>query len=381
MHRLNLHVGLVGLVVAIVGLAGIGCNRGPDGAGLVTDAVAYPWEGELGPGTDLGSTVAMVIDSNYLTEVDAWESYTLDTSRVTIKITDPSPAAKPNWDADVVVTPRSVFNIGPTRTSKRHAFQPGFWFTVVLFDLPGEDDLGWDPVDPGGDPEEAIALLQLRVDGVDYGYRQSRFRIMGNKGRPDPLPNPLADETIGGQEDFQASLEQQRMIRLRGKRGEGKFSESQEDIGGLEFDIQYDTNCLDIVHAYPSSDASNATAIVGPPDYPEANPRKVHVIMVDPKGIDLAFLHWTVYPGTVDQTLAGQGPMLDLAGYGTAGGVDGCDIADPANFEISNLLVTDIHGAELIREPDVVLVDTTDSPDSDAIFRMYAVDVAYAAPQ
>jgi hypothetical protein len=352
-----------------MGSVAFGCNKGPDDGGLIVNPVVFPWEGALGPGTtDPGSTAAMLIDSNYLNGVDGWEYLNLDTTRIAIEIADGEPNSAPDWGTlaggdPVFVNLRSVFNLGPTPTSKRHVFQPGFWFTVALFDLPSAEDLNWST--GPGDPE--MAILKVYVDGALTGI-ESRFRITGDNGKP----NPLADESIGGQENFQASLEPQRMIRLRGKRGTGKFNPSAEPIGSVEFDLEYSTDCLSGLHPYPSTEASNATAIVGPAVPTVGSLETVRVVMVDPKGFDLVF-NTPEYPGTVDVTLAGDGPMLDLAVDDVPGE---CDLGDPLDIglTISNVLVTDINGETLVG-PGAGGVDTADNPDDNAVFRLYGVNV------
>lgn len=369
MHRVNRYAGVA---IALIAALTFGCNRGPDGGGSDTDPLVFPWEGRLGtPTTEnpegWGSTAAVLIDSPYLPILDAWEFLDLHKERVTIKIADAEPGPGHYWDPPVEAHLRSVFNLGPARTSKRAESWPGFWFTTALFDLPSEAALG--------SPSEYpfTVFVQVFVDGV-LVY-EPRFEITGASG----VPNPLADESIYGQGGFQESLEPQRMIRLRGKRfnpeknseDEKKwFYPGQDPIGAVEFDLEYITVCVSAIRPYPSTEAANATAIVGPPTPSGDHRETVHVVMVDPKGIELQFLDES-HPFA--QFLAGQGPMIDLAVDDVP--VYHCNIGSPAAFKISNLLVTNLDGQEIVRVDGVVKVDTDSAPNSDASLRLYAVQV------
>lgn len=363
----------VAVGIAAMGFVSAGCNNGPYGTGANYDPLLFPWNGEFGPGSAAGSTHAFVIDSNYMNVTDAWEGLDLNSDRVTVTLFDDE-ADGYNWPP-IEVGVRSVFNLAPTRTSRQASIQPGVWFTVVLFDMPSFND-----VDAGSSGAGPIYPLtaRLQVTRADSPLMfWADVEITGENGKP----NPMADPAIGGQELLMFDLVQRRMIRLRGKRGdpavpgEAKFYASNGDIGGIEFDFRYDPNCLDDIEVFPNTEASNATALVGPVSGPVAGMETVHVVLVDPKGIQLVFLQEVPFnPSWVDETLAGTGPLLDLVG--TKPTMSTCDITYPSqsDFVIENLVVTDVDGVELINEPAPTFDNVADVPDPNATFRVYGVN-------
>ena len=379
------------VAIVLVGALVAGCNTGPDHLGHNDpasqdfDPLVFPWEGQLGDpaqagGDDFGSTAAILIDSNYIQIGDIraatgapLEYFNLHEGRVTIKIKDANDDNL-NWDGSIEANLRSVVNLAADRTSVISLAWPGAWFTAAIFDLPSELSVinanSWIPA--GQDAYPAMALVEVYIDGNSTPLHTSRFRITGGLG----IPNDLADPSIWGQATLQEDLESQRMIRLRGKRGaQGQmFYEGQPPIGALEFDLEYLTVCARNMRAYPSTDAANATAIIGPPtEY--FSRETVHVVMVDPKGIEIPFLQDLPPYITTDPTLAGQGPFIDLA-FDEDPMWD-CDsmIPDPSYWTISNLLVTDLSGDVILERSGEVPVDTTDAPDSNAVLRLYAMVV------
>lgn len=334
---------------ALVALAGaLGCNTGPDGQG-VYEPMVFPWEGRLGEGGP-GSTIAVLIDSNYA-PYDITENYDLHRDRVGVALVDADPATAPNWDPPVEVTPRAVFNVGSPPGSIRSLGSPGTWVTVALFDLPPASSFSFLPSD-----YPVATRLQVSVDGLPL--RTSDFQIIGESGTPNPLHEIFPAGWVSG-------LEPQRMIRLRLKRGaELNPDAGHGSIGAVEFDFEYDPACVDAVRAYPDTDFVAATAMVGVAAAGETPGwDRVHVVLLDPKGVDLPYLNDSEDPPVIaDETVAGQGPILSLA-------IDGdpaCLLSDPGVRAIRNLRVTDVDG--------VAILDDTGLGDSEARLALFYIE-------
>jgi len=376
----NAYTNLV-LVATVVGMGlSFGCNEGPDGNGATTDPLVYPWEGQLGRDDGWGSTMAILIDSSHILGDATLEYHNLDADRIDLELVDDGTTDGIEWSNPVPVNLRYVFNLGPTRSSEIARALPGFNFTVAVFDLPPASDSEFTIT--GSGPFEAMGEIDVYVDGGGSPVHTSRIVLTGIEG----YPNPLGDPSIFGQGDLMDDLGAQRMIRLQPKRDdpdtttevEGPFYEGMGTIGSIEFDFEYSSLCNHTPRVYPANDASNALAYAGPFTFTGTGYRYAgHVVIVDPKGINVAFEE--SQPPTIirDETLAGTGPIIDIAFNDNVAYT--CDITEesPPNtiWKVSNLLVTALDGTVLVDESGVLVLDTPEDPSSDAAFRMYAVDV------
>ena len=113
----------VALVLCAVAALASACTQGPDGTTTLQPLV-FPWEGNLGSGGS-GSTLAIVIDSNYIDLNDDLELYDLHTSEVTVNVADPNGV----WTG-APATVRSVFPLQAAPSSKLASFEPGAWMKV-----------------------------------------------------------------------------------------------------------------------------------------------------------------------------------------------------------------------------------------------------------
>ncbi len=359
---------LLALVSAIIA---VGCNQGPNGQ-TEPAQLLFPWEGQLGD-TSTGTTVAIVLDSEYIPFFDSHEFHNLHTDRVRIWLSNVAPDV---WDS-VEIIPRSVFSLAVPPSSKRHLTQPGASVTIALFDLPNASAVPLAPQTP------FVANVEVWIDQVAVATPTPEFLITGVSGTSNPIVADSIAALYPEFDEFLPSLEPQRMIRLRGKRGlsgDDLFYIGQNAIAGIEFDFIYPSDCLNNLRAYARTEASNATVFVGAPVVDAmAGLETVKVILTDPKGFDLGFLLDFPTYNNADTTLAGTGPLLDLAFDDEMGStcLDPGVFPDefPSEFAIENLFVTDVNGMPIIGPLTTVKIDSGAATDSLALFRIYPVDV------
>lgn len=335
-----------------------GCTLGPDGTGPPQPLV-FPWEGQLGD-SGLGTSVAIVLDSNYIDPHDDMELYTLNKSRISVVA-----RREPTGQTAVTIL-RAVFGMQAPPISNVQLDRPGAWIAVALVDLPRAASLG----DPTATEFPFLVTLQVRVDGnVVY---EPKVRIVGRTGQP----NPIFDSSFAAAWQVNQLLDYQPTIRLRGKRNQGTnqnaFDENWPPIGGVEFDFKHKTICFEAIRAYGSSEASEATGIVGDPFDVSGGYRTVHVALLDAEGIELRYLT-SDGMANPDVTLAGTGPFIDLGVDRTRFSNSSCNMSNPANFDILNFRVVDVDGNALLEVADPI-VDTEATPAIDATLRFYALD-------
>jgi hypothetical protein len=139
------------------------------------------------------------------------------------------------------------------------------------------------------------------------------------------------------------------------------------EIGSVEFMFRYDDACIgSILEAEPQTDAKRGSLVVVGPRIDEGPESKQKVILVAPTGITLTFVSVDYF----DDTLAGQGPMLDLMVEKLD---EACDVT--ASIQIRKLAVADLDGTVLLESPSIVPVDKGTTPvPNNPIFRIYVVD-------
>jgi hypothetical protein len=350
------------MVAATVGLASA-CTQGPDG-NTTLQPLVFPFEGQLGAsGSVTGTTVAIVVDSNYISAGDNAEVHDLHRDRIGVVMVHPT-GAFPN----VPLTVRSVFALSPSKNSNRHNTEPGATATVVVVDLPLASAVGNPTIFP------ITVKLRVEIDGV--ADVEPRFVLTGKTG----IRNPIVDASILAAFDARQALEPRPTLRLRPKRRAGTFQPGQPALGGMEFTLGYTTACIDAVEVFPVTEASDATAVVGPVFGTSGGYSLAKTVLVDPKGFNLTYLVDTPPAETTDETLAGEGPLIDVAVDWKATNDPACSLNNPSLITISDLRVSDVDGDQVFAAPGVVQVDTVETPGSNAVFRAYPVDLPPPAP-
>lgn len=347
----------VSLLALLLLLLAMGCTEGPSGSGG-SQPLVFPWEGQLGNGS-LGSTVSIVLDSNYIPGLDQFEAHDLHEDRIDIILADPNSG----W-ADVNVPIRAVFSMQAPPNTWRHNINPGATITVVVFDLPNKATVS------SGLTPPYDAQLNILVDGVPFGLINSAdFRIVGHDGIPNPLLAATIPNTGISPTDKDNYLDPRPMLRLRAKRG--FFPEVWPKIGGIEMTVGSRTVCMSNLTPFPASEASNATASSGPVFMRQGAYSYRKVVLVDPDGINLKYESGVF----ADTSLAGTGPFLDLVVTWNFTINPFCDLLEPSLILVSDLIVTDIDGNELLNEPNVVIDSAGAGADGNAHLRRYPVDL------
>jgi len=399
MGKMNIRAALA---VALIALLGAACTDGTPGEGTGSFyALVFPSEGRTGvkatqESTGNGTTVAIVIDSNYIDLADSSEWYTLHRDRVNVYLENPDTYAIPSWTDPVALNVRSVLTLQVPSTSNLHGAntgsRKGAWITTVVVDLPpGEALVGAGNPDPN---YPFNATLRVDIDN-NQGYYESNIEIVGTGGKPNEIVDRhlmLDAKNRGAISDANVEplfyLDSQPLIRLRLKsKLLPTYSQNNKytNIGGIEFDFVYVKSTLDAnnatrncikngsapIRAYGSTEAVDATASVGPVqsyDVDGGRTRKVvHIMMMDPKGIDL------YSESGADDDIAGQGPLIDLGLDWVYLNRDVCPL-DSTFFEIRNLRVVSVAG-ELINEVEgAVDIDGAEDIHPDADLRFYSLD-------
>ena len=337
----------------------VGCNLGPNGNATEYQPLLFPSEGQLGD-TDVGTTVAMIVDSNYIEGSDVLEIHDLHKDRVRVVVSAPVGGG---W-TDALANVRSVFPIQAPSNTLAGRTRPGLTATIVLFDLPSANALNNPSVFP------LTVLLKLLIDGQED--LSAEFNVLGTSGTRTALIHPVLDLTIFGLNSPLGQLAPQPMIRLRGKRGPGMFEASQPKLGGVEFLFTWDRTCITLVRPYPATEAAEATALVGPSSTIAGDLRSAKISLIHPAGFRPKYLTSASGTPTADETLAGTGPFLDL-GF-TLKGNSLCSLDSPDIFSISDFRAYDISGNLLIDSASVEL-DTEEAPSSSALLRKYPVTI------
>jgi hypothetical protein len=340
----------------------LSCSVGPDGSFLDLQPLVFPSQGALGPTEEEpGSTIAVVIDSNYIEPGDIGEDHAIDGNRIWAVL------RKGTTTADV--WGRAVLSLQAPPNSRVHYERPGASFTVLLFDLPpSTGEYGFDP----GLPYPYTATLDVYVD--ETLVHQPRIVITGEDG----ASNEIIDSQFLSPEGLYYDLAPRPTLRLRPKRAPGTFAPGQPSIGAIQFTFAaIEENCALDVRVHPAGEAANATTIVGP-EYDAAEgggQDRYDVVLADPKGIALSYL--SDLPGfdTTDETLASQGPIVDISfDFGSGELEDPCEgFSDPGTFSIRDLRVYDVDGNLMFVDVGNVVVDTTAAPDPAAVLRMYSL--------
>jgi hypothetical protein len=349
------------LLIAV--LASPGCFNLGEGA----YPLVFPNEGRSG-GTpagdpdDWGTTVAMMIDSNYLPWVDADEWHDIHPDQIEIWIQD---AENPTPLFEVEAKVRSVFELAPDAWSALRQLQPGVTGTVVLFDLPPHSQLGFgEEIEENVYPRDVSVIVKVEglVRPTVLVPREAPLTLTGWDGASQQL---MYSGFWPGQETLLQKT-QHSMVRLRGKRN--AFEEAQV-IGSIEFDFE-NLGCNAQVQGAQVRSEANGIVVVRDLDYVTDRQR---VMVISPSGFQLPHLD----TGVLDDKLAGQGPFLDLMIQENLP----CDLTVPGWFTIHNLTVTDLDGQVIdpaglppLDGLDPVEVDYPDAPSDSAVFRAYLVD-------
>jgi hypothetical protein len=352
----------------------LSCTVGPDSSFTDLQPLVFPAEGQLGPGENEGSTIAIVIDSNRIDGFDIGEKYDLDLNKVQVGLRKGTVTG--------CVGKRGVFSLQAPPSSYLHKTRPGAYFTFLIVDLPGSDGSSGCGFDPGL-PYPYTATLEVWIDGA-LAFAP-RVRITGENGAPSELLDPDLDPEWQDAGPYAGiwmlDAQTQPLLRFRPKRAAGTFQPGQPAIGAMKFRYVTNDGCLTALRAYPASDAANATILVSPPyEWPPegGNLDAYDVVLIDPKGIDLEYLQDLPGLDTTDETLAGEGPILDLAPDFDPG----LNWEDPEvwaacfqqgghpDYNIEDLQVYDLDGNELF-EVGSVQVDTTEVPSQSAHLRVY----------
>ena len=341
------------------GWLAVGCNLGPNGNATEYQPLLFPSEGQLGD-TGVGTTVAMIVDSNYIEGSDVLEIHDLHKARVQVLVSDPVGGG---W-TDALANVRSVFPIQAPSNTLAGRTRPGLTATIVLFDLPSANALNNPSVFP------LTVRLKLLIDGQED--LSAEFNVLGTSGTGTALIDPLLSLTLFGINSPLGQLAPQPMIRLRGKRGPGMFEASQAKIGGVEFLFTWDRSCITLVRPYPATEAAEATTLVGPYSPIGGDLRSAKISLIHPAGFRPKYLTSASGTPTADETLAGTGPFLDL-GF-TLKGNSLCSLDSPDIFSISDFRAYDISGNLLIDSASVE-VDTDEAPSSTALLRKYPVTI------
>ena len=380
-------LGAIGMVASLAS----GCTVGPDSSFTDYQPLVFPDGGFLG-GSGWGSTAAVVLDSNYFdlgygggcgsppqpppeAASENYELYDLHAGRINIFLAFPwvpppgggcggGTGMPDNAFSDAPVNIRSVFSIGATRNSQLAQQAPGAELTVVVFDLPPRSVVNA----PAGFSYPFTALLRVEIDGLPYF--EPRITIWGDNGSPNAVVDALILSLKGISPD---ALEPRPTLRLRGKRGAGKFLASQGVLSAVEFDFLYDTSCIAAVRGFPATEAANGTVVVGPAAPAGGGFDTAHVMMLVPEGFSLTFQNDEGDGNLIDETLAGHGPFLDLA-LDYAPGAS-CSLLDTSVFGIQNLSVVDLNGSSVLSRSGSVPMDSVAEPLSEAVLRFYPVDV------
>jgi len=324
MHASSLRVISVSLLLLALSVA---CQPGPGGVGF--EVAIFPGEGRL------GSSAAMMVDSNYFPWNDYLERYDVEPDRVLVVVDPDGPGPIGAASASV----RAVFPFQLAHSSVRSKTNKGEWGSMVLFDLPTTAPASWNPL---GFPINQ-ALISAYYDSVapENYISGGTFRIVNTGGSPWRPPDP-------GYTPLERTFETRSLLRLRAVHLDeltGLPSEGFQDgweVGAIEVEVQYPL-CLKPPNAYSNSEAANATVILGPggpADYPDFQ-GTVKVVMVDPKGF---FVKKPADPYGVLPNVAGQGPILDVAfdRYANPGLV--CNHLNADLFKVRKLYVTDKNG-------------------------------------
>jgi len=349
----------VSICILFAGWLAVGCNLGPGGNATGYQPLLFPLEGQLGD-TSAGTTVAMIVDSNYIEGSDLLEIHDLHKARVQVLVSDPVGGGWTDAPANV----RSVFPIQAPSNTLAGQNRPGLTATIVLFDLPSASALN----NPSSFP--LTVLLKLLIDGQED--LSAEFNVLGASGTATNLIEPMLNLTLFGLQSPLGQLAPQPMIRLRGKRGAGKFEASQPKLGAIEFLFTWDRTCINIVRPYPATEAADATALIGPSSPVDGIFRSAKIALIHPAGFRPKYLASASGTLTADETLAGTGPFLDL-GFGLKGN-SLCSLDSPNIFSISDFRVYDISGNVVIESASVE-VDTAGAPSNSALLRKYPVTI------
>jgi hypothetical protein len=322
------------LLSVLFAIAATGCALSEDE--LYFEPLVFPAEARL------GSTAAVLLDSNYIPLADAWEFYDLKRGRIQIWLED-------DFGTRRQANLRQVFDLGAAPWSHYAQTAKGAWTTVALFDLP-TGGLSF-----SGSPQ--IADVIIKIDGVENVlFRQGHIEITGSGGTPIAIEFPT---TSGPQQ-----LESESLLRLRAVRAAGGnpgFDDSWL-IGGIEFDLEF-FSCLSWnVRTFPDSNAVGATTLLGPIDWGSPWYFKTHVVLVDPKGFQLMRPPNNI--GLGSETAAGEGPFLTIAFDRSPPVV--CTNLQSHHFKVENLFVTDVNGQ--------ILIDRRGQGDSTDLVDMYVID-------
>jgi len=303
------------LVLLSLGVASAACTPGtlPPGIAAGVPAV-FPSEARL------GSTVALVLDSNRIPLLETNERNNLSRDNVEVSIEDAAGAFVP-------VTLRSVFYGRPGAHSVFAEQEPGAWVAVALFDLPA--DLGFSSYDPA--PEVSI---RVSIDGGSPDpYRSAaRIQITGDGGTPQSYYYLIAGL-------FEEALEPLPAVRIRARDDAGAFAWQDGQggpaaIGAIEFHLDYPA-CLSNPRAAAASDAERGTVLLA-----DQGGGTVKVMLIHPSGFTLPKNTDSLNPSN---PFAGGGPFLEVAFDSTCG-------FDPAQFDVRELLVADPMGGILLDE-------------------------------
>jgi hypothetical protein len=341
-----------------------GCTVGPDSSYTDLQPLVFPNEGRLGGVGADGTSMMLIVDSNamgtFFGSYDLFERNDLTEARISAVLRDPSTSAS------TPVSIREFFAAELAPTTAWYNVMTGGSTTVIVVDLPAVDALNT------ATPFPFTAILEVSIDG-SLAF-QPRVIISGAGGGPTELvSSTLQPGGIDWLLRPSGGLAVNRMVRIRPKRVPGTFAPGGPAIGGIELDVTYSDACYFEMFASSASDAASATAIASPPQAAGAGLLRSHVVLVDPAGFDLEFLSDISGQNTVDETLLGEGPILDLQIQDN--GSSSCSLPLAASeFAFSNLRAVDTAGNSLFTVASAT-ADTAAAPSASANLRLYLLDL------
>lgn len=321
--------------ILLLAFIGIGSACGP---AIVTDSA-----GVFPTSAQFGDTVAMVVDSNNIPQVDHVEKYdlSLDNTQVRFEV-----VSDPNCFEDI--TPRSVFDAGLSKSSERDGVK-GAAITIAMIDIP---TTALDTCAPAFPIDLVLKLVHEGV--VDAGVVQGLLEITGDQGAPTLFRGFSEIPALGAGESLDERFAPKPGLRLRPLAGAGTLASPgfvfDWTVASIEFDLEYRDDKVSNPKAHSASDAHRGTAIVGPSTSLGGNLSVAHVVVMDPKGFKLQD------PGPISSSGgAGDGPVVELT-------FDKLTSFDVADFAIENLVVT--------KKTGVIEVDLRDevAPDGSAAY-------------
>lgn len=274
----------------------------------------------------LGETISIAIDTDSL--YVGSKNFTLSSENVRIQLWDQGS------DATFNLTPRGVITSATALGTKASEQDGATEISVAVFDLPSTLPAGFST------PPSDVWVMTLLYPSMEYvdGNVFPTVRILGPASQGDGATTfyPGLPEIPTA---IEARLEPLPALRLRAKRPQFQHTWT---IGSIQFEVVYPSS-VSSPRAYSKITAAGALAYAT-----GISTGRARVVLVDPKGFKLN-------AGGAPPTALGPGPFVDIAFNQSAP-------FSTSNFDIENLLVTDVNGNVLIDDPG----------NSEEYFELYA---------